>query len=245
MRIVSLVPSITSIICDLTYHGYIVGITEYCPKPKFSSPRIVKGPWNIAVDQIKAMRPDIVFVSKEENLKQDVLKLLEEGINTVVTSIDSLEKLVLFLSYLKKIIPFTPEGENRYFRFLDWYKSIVKKRKVSSRKGVIVFVWWDKKPIIAGRGVFVNEILEKVGLRNGLFDNGYLSLSLETLRELSPEIIFLPDEPYKFSIKEALIIGELFKNAKIFLLPGRWLFWYDLNLPLYIESLAKVLDRLG
>ena len=72
MRVISLVPSWTEFLHDLNVD--VVGQTKYCvrPKSKFHTVTRIGGTKNIKVDQILALKPDLVLANREENDQMQV-----------------------------------------------------------------------------------------------------------------------------------------------------------------------------
>jgi len=86
-RVVSLVPSMTESMFDLGLGEFLVGITDYCTYPVegvASLPRL-GGPKNPKLDEILALKPDLVMANQEENPKELVESLEAVGINVWVT----------------------------------------------------------------------------------------------------------------------------------------------------------------
>lgn len=76
-RIVSLVPSQTELLVDLSLESSIVGITKFCVHPHYirKQKNIVGGTKQVNFSKIKALRPDIILCNKEENTKSVVSEL--------------------------------------------------------------------------------------------------------------------------------------------------------------------------
>src|SRR5512137_741739 len=76
-RVVSLVPSLTESMFDLGFGGSLVGITDYCTKPKGSVEAIahVGGPKNPHIQEILDLKPDLVLADWEENTRASVTEL--------------------------------------------------------------------------------------------------------------------------------------------------------------------------
>ena len=76
-RIVSLVPSQTELLVDLSLESSIVGITKFCVHPHYirKQKNIVGGTKQVNFSKIKALQPDIILCNKEENTKSIVSEL--------------------------------------------------------------------------------------------------------------------------------------------------------------------------
>src|SRR5437773_9772755 len=70
MRVVSLVPSLTETLFAIGAGDSVVGITDFCIFPEgLDRPRI-GGTKTPAIARIRELRPDLVYVNVEENLKK-------------------------------------------------------------------------------------------------------------------------------------------------------------------------------
>jgi ABC-type Fe3+-hydroxamate transport system substrate-binding protein len=86
-RIVSLVPSITELLCDLGLAHNIVGRTGFCIHPKEVVQALPKigGTKDVNIDKIRALAPTHLVVNIDENEKPTVQALAEFIPNIVVT----------------------------------------------------------------------------------------------------------------------------------------------------------------
>lgn len=86
-RVVSLVPSLTESMFDLGLGSALVGITDYCvhPAAKLGHLRRIGGTKNPRVDDILALKPDLVLANQEENPRPIVEALQAAGITVWVT----------------------------------------------------------------------------------------------------------------------------------------------------------------
>lgn len=92
----------------------------------------------------------------------------------------------------------------------------------------------------AGRGTFIDTMLNKVGLQNVVPESRYPEVSDEYIRAMNPEYVFLSSEPYPFREKHIGGIQEIIPAAKIMLVDGEMFSWYGSRLmkaPAYFNSL--------
>src|SRR5471032_1085074 len=86
-RIVSLVPSITELLCELGLAGQLVGRTGFCIHPAAVVPAIPKvgGTKDVNIEKIRKLAPTHLVVNIDENEKPTVELLAEFIPNIVVT----------------------------------------------------------------------------------------------------------------------------------------------------------------
>jgi len=86
-RIVSLVPSITELLCDLGLAPQLVGRTGFCIHPADVVRNIPKvgGTKDVNIEKIRKLAPTHLVVNIDENEKPTVDKLAEFVPNIVVT----------------------------------------------------------------------------------------------------------------------------------------------------------------
>jgi ABC-type Fe3+-hydroxamate transport system substrate-binding protein len=80
-----------------------------------------------------------------------------------------------------------------------------------------------------GRDTFAGDVLAHLGVANVLADHAdrYPRLAIEDLRALSPDLVVLPDEPYRFTADDG---PEEFPGVAAALVSGRHLTWYGPSL---------------
>jgi ABC-type hemin transport system substrate-binding protein len=95
-RVVSLVPSLTEAVA-VTAPGLLVGATDWCSHPPDLDVARIGGTKNPRVDDVVALRPDLVLANAEENREPDLAALRDAGLRVLVTSPttvpDALEEL--------------------------------------------------------------------------------------------------------------------------------------------------------
>ncbi len=102
-RIISLVPSITELLCDLGLRDQIVGCTKFCIHPIYirSSATVVGGTKSLHIDRVFRLQPDLIIANKEENTIEIVDELRNlcpvwvSDIPTVAASYEMIDRLSL------------------------------------------------------------------------------------------------------------------------------------------------------
>src|SRR5215468_7578843 len=84
-RVVSLVPSLTEAVA-VTAPGLLVGATDWCTHPEGLDVPRIGGTKNPRVDDVVALRPDLVLANEEENRAPDIAALRAAGLAVWVTA---------------------------------------------------------------------------------------------------------------------------------------------------------------
>src|SRR5581483_9112017 len=92
-RIVSLVPSLTEALFAMGLGDAMAGITRYCVEPADRVDGVPKvgGTKNPDLVAIRALRPDLVIASAEENVREHVEALIADGLTVYVSLSPTIE----------------------------------------------------------------------------------------------------------------------------------------------------------
>ena len=103
-RIISLVPSLTELLSDLSLDEEVVGITKFCVHPErwFKSKTRIGGTKDINTEIIHELSPDLIIANKEENVKEQIEEL--SGAYTVLlTDINDLDTAISGILQIGKL----------------------------------------------------------------------------------------------------------------------------------------------
>ncbi|MEK6222122.1 MAG: helical backbone metal receptor [Chloroflexota bacterium] len=274
-RVVSLVPSITESLFVLGFGESVVGITDYCTHPAdrlVQLPR-VGGTKNPEVDKIIGLQPDLVFINQEENSPDIVNALQEGGIKVWVTFPQSVNDAVEVLRNLLAIYQTDSPAMhiNSLQMAVDWAAKASEQAKrvryfcpiwQEEDQGE---VWWmtfnnntyahDLLGLMGGENVFAERERkyplaadlgsENDGQPNSEKDNRYPRVSIGEVIDSSPELILLPDEPYKFNpahkdeILNLLAFTPAVKNNQVHLVDGSLITWHGVRLGKALQKLTQ------
>jgi iron complex transport system substrate-binding protein len=89
-----------------------------------------------------------------------------------------------------------------------------------------------------GGDTYISSLVESAGGRNRLRDRlRYPALALEEVLALKPDIVFLPDEPYAFTEKDAESVGVRVIGP----FPGHLFTWHGVRTIEGLRFLRRVL----
>ncbi|GAB3669688.1 helical backbone metal receptor [Actinocorallia lasiicapitis] len=216
MRVVSLVPSLTE---SLAGTGTLVGVTDWCTHPPGLRAERVGGTKNPDLERIVALRPELVVANQEENRPEDLQALRDAGVEvllTVVTGVDSAftELHRLFRDGLGLPAPAWLGAAERAWAFDP---------PEPARTAVVPI--WRRPWMVVGYGTFTGDVLRRLGVRNHYDGHAerYPKIPLAELNAAAPELVVLPDEPYRFTEDDG---PEAFSGLECRLVNGRYLTWY-------------------
>lgn len=226
MRVISLVPSITEALFDLGLTtDEIVGRTKFCIHPKdwVDKVEMIGGTKNLNLDKIKSLKPDLIIANKEENVKEQVEKLMKD-FKVLVTNIETLEDNYYLLKQLGHL--FGKEEKAQFFNLKTYEAFDIQK---SEKRLKVAYLIWKNPYMTVGGDTFISRILEELGFEN-LFKNQkrYPEILLEDLK--GADLIFLSSEPFPFKEKHIDEIKEVCQNQKIKIVDGEAFSWYGTHL---------------
>ena len=221
-RVVSLVPSLTEAVAA-TRPEALVGATDWCTHPADLDVPRVRGTKNPDLEAIRALRPDVVVVNREENRELDVRRLRESGVQVWVTVVET--------------VPQAFDAMERLFDLaLGWGVPawLTEARRAWDRPGTgvrtraAVPIWRDPWMVV-GRETFTRDLLRRLGVAN-VFDDWegrYPTVSVEEILAAGPDVVLLPDEPYVFGPDDG---PEAFPSLEVRFVSGRLITWYGPSL---------------
>jgi len=228
VRVVSLVPSATE---SLLEWGVVpVACTRFCEQPDLPHVGGTKDP---DLDAVVALRPDLVVMCEEENLRAHHDQLVDAGLDTFTFHIDAVADVEGQLGELARLVgaeaphwhlpppPATPGGGRAAFVPI-----------------------WRRPWMTMSAGTYGSSILAHLGVGNVFADAviRYPEVTLDDVAARRPDVVLLPTEPYPFRARH---VEELAALAPARLVDGQDLFWWGTRTPAALERLRAVLADLA
>ncbi|MFI5137468.1 MAG: ABC transporter substrate-binding protein [Sphingobacteriales bacterium] len=241
-RIVSVVPSQTELLFYLGLDQEIVGITKYCihPADKFKTSAKIGGTKQLDIAGIKALKPDLIIANKEENDQSQIEELMMfcpvwvSDINDLSGAVDMIEKLGVLVNRESAANALSGLIKGR-FDSLTMLQSPLR----------IAYFIWRKPYLVAGRGTFINNMLQKCGFTNAFEQGRYPEVDAAMIADALPDVVLLSSEPYPFKEKHIAEFKALLPSAVIKVVDGELFSWYGSRLlyaPAYFEGLINLLS---
>ncbi|KAB2348912.1 helical backbone metal receptor [Actinomadura rudentiformis] len=235
-RVVSIVPSLTETVAE-TAPGLLVGATDWCTHPAGLDVERVRGTKNPDIERIVALKPDVVLGNTEENRAVDIEALRAAGIRVWMTEIRTVdEALVSLRRMLTEACGLDAPG------WLDDAARAWDFPPPARRVRAAVPIW--RRPwMVVGRDTFTGDVLSRLGVDNVHADHPerYPKIPLNEIVASKPDLVVLPDEPYRFTADDG---PECFPGTPCALVDGRLLTWYGPSLVAAPRALATALDVL-
>ena len=234
-RVVSLVPSLTETLFDLGAGPLVVGATDFCVFPATMNVARVGGTKNPDIDRIRELRPDLVHMNLEENLRQHAEKIGELAALHVTEpkSVDDVRTLIVELGALY----------GRSERAGELADALTKARhSLPKRNFTFAVAIWKKPWMWCGGDTYVSSLVGTAGGENVLqHRDRYPTMDLDCMASLEPQVIFLPDEPYVFSEADAREVREKTGARIVGPFPGHLFTWHGSRTILGLEFLRSSL----
>jgi ABC-type Fe3+-hydroxamate transport system substrate-binding protein len=243
-RVVSLCPSLTETLFALGLdEGTVVGRTEYCVHPagRVRNVATVGGTQTIDTQRVRTLRPDLVIASKDENSREAV-EALSETLAVFVFDVRGFEDALRAISRLGELTDCTGRAQALAGEIRAAFATL---RSRATRR-VAYLIWKDRYRAV-GRDTYIDSLLHKCGFKNvcAPLAGRYPELSLDTLRDLRPEWVFLSSEPYPFDESHAAQLAARLTRTRVIRVDGEMFGWYGSRMLAaadYLKRLAAELD---
>jgi cobalamin transport system substrate-binding protein len=189
-RVVSLAPSLTESIYALGMENLLVGDTDYCDyPPEATKKHKVGGAINPSLEEIAALKPDLVLVIKSLNRPETVQQLDRLGIAAYATDPHTIDEIRSSVRRLAEILGNAAAGEVLDAALLQQETALQKKLQNAAPKRVLFIVWTD--PLISiGKHTFIADALAHAGAISVVESSqDWPQMSLEEMARLQPEFL--------------------------------------------------------
>ena len=247
MRIVSLCPSVTELLCDLGAGAELVAVTRYCSHPPeiVATLEKVGGTKDPKIDRIIELAPDVVFMNAEENRVEDADALTAAGLRchselpkTVEQTADMVRRVGKGVGRSSAAGRIAGEIERRASRV----------RRTARARSVVnwAYLIWRKPWMAAGGDTFVDALLSLAGGRNvfGGSEERYPAVTPGELVAAAPDVLLLATEPFPFERRHIRELGGLtgWPASRFKIVDGQDLSWHGSRTPRGIDYAERVIE---
>ncbi|HJQ39796.1 MAG TPA: helical backbone metal receptor [Thermoanaerobaculia bacterium] len=227
IRVVSLVPSLTETLFDLGAGDSVVGITDFCIFPEDLQLPRVGGTKNPHIEDIRTLKPDLVYMNYEENLRKHA-DAISEFARVHVSEPKSVDDVAALIAELGEL-----HGQRE--RAAELVRELENEREQMKKKHfTFACAIWKKPWMWCGGDTYVSSLVECAGGVNVLREEKrYPAVDIQNIEA---DVVFLPDEPYAFTRDDAAAIP----NA-IGPFPGHLFTWHGTRTILGLRFLRDVI----
>jgi ABC-type Fe3+-hydroxamate transport system substrate-binding protein len=233
-RIVSLIPSITEILFAIGAGDRVVGCTIYCTEPAagVATKTRVGGEKNPKLELIRELGADLVIANVEENVREHVETLRAWGIPVHVTYPRTVAEGIRLVGELGDLLEAGPRARELETALRTRYDEV--RAAAAGRRPRRVFCpIWRRPYMTINRDTYVHDMLAVAGGENVFAGAArrYPEVTLEEVAAAAPEVVLLPDEPYRFRAvhrEDFAAYPDLpaVRDGRLPLVDGKLLSWY-------------------
>ncbi|MEO8936152.1 MAG: helical backbone metal receptor [Burkholderiaceae bacterium] len=251
LRIVSLVPSLTELLCDLGLAEAIVGRTGYCIHPAGVVDRIPKvgGTKTVNVEKIRKLAPTHLVVNIDENEKPTVDALAQIVPNVIVTHPQEPRDNLALYRLFGHVFACEREADLLTARFEAAWRPLEQMRASGRwpQRRVLYLIWKDPWMTIA-RDTYIAAMLDMIGWRQGDVGDAidsttpssprYPAIDLQRAAR-DADLVLLSTEPYRFDASHVASL-EAAIGPRVRLVDGEMLSWYGSRAIAGLEYLGRL-----
>ncbi|HEX9172408.1 MAG TPA: helical backbone metal receptor [Telluria sp.] len=225
-RIVSLVPSITELLCELGLAPNIAGRTGFCIHPAGVVGAIPKvgGTKDVNIDKIRALAPTHLVVNIDENEKPTVEKLAEFVPHIVVTHPQQPADNLALARLMGGIFGAEQAADAWCRAFADEYTALRTLPRGPARK-VLYCIWQDPWMSVSADTYIANMLAELGWSVPDLGPSRYPRFEWSSELVAGLDAVLLSTEPYRFTEAHADAL-ERQLGKPVFLVDGEMMSWY-------------------
>lgn len=189
-RIVSLAPSLTETLYALGAQDRLVGDTDFCDYPAEAQKKTkVGGAINPSIEQIAALRPDLVLVTKSLNRYDTVRALDDLHIAAYATDPHTVDDVISSAERLAGVLGLAEAGHS-LAQDLRRRLAELESRLAASPPRRVLFVVWSEPLISVGKKTFIADALRRAGAVSVIdAAQDWPQVSLEEVVHVQPEVL--------------------------------------------------------
>jgi ABC-type Fe3+-hydroxamate transport system substrate-binding protein len=230
-RIVSLVPSITELVCDLGLGERLVGRTGFCIHPRERVRRVAKvgGTKDVDLRRLRALAPTHVIVNIDENRRETVEEIARFVPHVIVTHpLAPLDNLALY-RLIGGVFGREAEAEGLCERFERAYAACEREAAGFPSQRVIYLIW--RKPwMTVSRDTYISRTLAIVNWHTvpETAADRYPEIPLDATTLAGVDAVLASSEPFPFRARDVAALRALpeLHGRAIALIDAEMTSWY-------------------
>ena len=255
-RIVSLVPSITELLCDLGLSSRMVGRTGFCIHPQQAVASIPKvgGTKDVNIEKIRRLAPTHLVVNIDENEKPTVDTLSSFIPNVIVTHpVSPLDNPPLF-RLMGGVFGCENKAEILCSQFEAALASLQQRlqlhqasqRQTGAQPNRVLYCIWQDPWLTVSSDTYIARMLELIGWQHWISDSPARYPVFQWNEALLANIdeVLLSSEPYRFTDQHVDALERQI-GKPVRLIDGEMLSWYGNRSIQGLDYLAKLIEEIA
>lgn len=225
-RIVSLVPSLTELICDLGLADQLVGRTGFCIHPWATVRHVPKvgGTKDVLMDRVRALAPTHAIVNIDENLRETADRLAEFVPHVIVTHPQAPADNLSLYRMLGEIFDREAEAERLCAEFSAALSELQALEHVPLD---VLYLIWREPWMAVAPDTYIAQTLALIGWRTHPLRASERYPEID-LRDYAGRVdrVLLSSEPFHFKEDHIPEVAALVDGADVSLIDGEMTSWY-------------------
>lgn len=227
-RIVSLVPSVTELVCDLGLAAELVGRTGFCVHPRSILKPIPKvgGTKDVKIEAIRGLEPTHLIVNIDENKRETVDILARFIPNVIVTHPCTPEDNIALYRLIGGVFGRVTASES----LVADLERVLKDAQVvaaSHATQTVLYLIWREPWMSVSRETYISAMLAQVGwiTQPETASARYPVIDWQSSWARDLDHVFLSTEPYRFRDRDVREVAVL-SASPVRLIDGEMVSWY-------------------
>ncbi len=241
-RIVSLVPSLTELICDLGLTDALVGRTGFCvhPKERLRSVQKIGGTKDVNIEAVHALAPTHLIADIDENRRAQVEDMMRFVPHVVVVHPRTVADNLILYELLGGIFCRLTNAEKLRDEFQLACASLTEVTENYPREAVLYPIWREPWMTVR-RDTYIASMLKAAGWDTLPVDAParYPEFAWDAPWMFSVDRILLPSEPFAFTQKHVAEVSAL-SGKPVQRIDGEMVSWYGSRAILGMRYLAAL-----
>ena len=237
-------PSLTELLAALGLDREVAGLTRFCVHPAGWKARkqIVGGTKNVRVDRVRALQPDLVLASKEENEREQV-EAIAAFTPVYVTDIGTVDDAICEILQIGALVDRAEAAEALAAQAETGFAALEASAPAQPIRAA--YLIWREPWMAVGGDTYIADVMRRAGFANVHAESTrYPTVALPDLA--AADVVLLSSEPYPFDKSHAAEVEAAAPGVRAVLVDGEAFSWYGARTaaaPAYLAALRGRLEE--
>ena len=241
-RIVSLVPSLTELICDLGLTTNLVGRTGFCVHPRDALRVVTKigGTKDVNIDRVRELSPTHLVADIDENTRDQVTAMMCFIPHVIVVNPRKLDDNVALYQLLGGVFSRDAEAA-KLVKQLHRARSALNAATGALAREKVLYPIWREPWMTVSRDTYIADMLAAAGWDTlpAVSSVRFPEFDWDGEAVAAAQRILLPSEPFVFTDRHVEEVATL-SAAPVTRIDGEMISWYGSRAILAMPYLARL-----